>query len=96
VDFLSTYPDTAENRVAPGHLRLGRFALNAAAMDPRIKAVATSTMYDMSRNIANGYFDNGKSAEELRRTRMKTADRSAPSAPATTAKAPIGWPVVSP
>ena len=31
--------------------------LNAAAMDTRIKATVTSTMYDMSRVNANGYFD---------------------------------------
>lgn len=35
----------------------GGFALNAAAMDTRIKATVTSTMYDMSRVNANGYFD---------------------------------------
>ena len=35
----------------------GGFALNAAANDPRIKATVTSTMYDMSRVNANGYFD---------------------------------------
>jgi fermentation-respiration switch protein FrsA (DUF1100 family) len=72
VDFLSNYPDAAENRVGIlGICGWGGFALNAAAMDPRIKAVVTSTMYDMSRNIANGYFDNGKSPEELRKTRME-------------------------
>ena len=35
----------------------GGMGLNAAAMDTRIKAVVTSTMYDMSRVNANGYFD---------------------------------------
>ena len=35
----------------------GGFALNAAVNDPRIKATVTSTMYDMSRVNANGYFD---------------------------------------
>lgn len=35
----------------------GGFVLNAAAMDTRIKATVTSTMYDMSRVNANGYFD---------------------------------------
>ena len=35
----------------------GGFGLNAAAMDTRIKATVTSTMYDMSRVNANGYFD---------------------------------------
>ena len=35
----------------------GGMALNAAALDPRIKATVTATMYDMSRVNANGYFD---------------------------------------
>lgn len=33
-------------------------AINAAAVDTRIKATLTSTMYDMSRVSANGYFDS--------------------------------------
>ncbi|MCM1331620.1 MAG: alpha/beta hydrolase [Bacteroides sp.] len=48
----------------------GGFALNAAANDPRIKATVTSTMYDMSRVNANGYFDANDNADaryELRR-----------------------------
>lgn len=36
---------------------MGGMALNAAAIDTRIKATVTSTMYDMSRVNANGYFD---------------------------------------
>ena len=44
-------------------------ALNAAAMDTRIKATVTSTMYDMSRVNANGYFDtmDADQRHELRR-----------------------------
>lgn len=38
-------------------MRLGGLALNAAAIDTRVKATVTSTMYDMSRVNANGYFD---------------------------------------
>ena len=49
----------------------GGFALNAAAQDPRIKAIVTSTMYDMTRGMANGYFDEGKSPEELKAYRQK-------------------------
>lgn len=47
----------------------GGFALNAAANDPRIKATVTSTMYDMSRVNANGYFDSMTADDryELRR-----------------------------
>ena len=36
----------------------GGMALNAAALDTRIKATVTSTMYDMSRVNAKGYFDS--------------------------------------
>ena len=39
---------------------LGGMALNAAVSDTRIKAVATSTMYDMTRVMANGYEINMK------------------------------------
>ena len=38
-------------------------AVNAAAMDTRIKATVASTMYDMSRATANGYFDAADNAE---------------------------------
>lgn len=45
-------------------------ALNAAAMDTRIKATVVSTMYDMSRVMANGYFDYDKDAETIKKERM--------------------------
>ena len=38
-------------------------AINAAAIDTRIKATAASTMYDMTRVNANGYFDSENSEE---------------------------------
>lgn len=41
----------------------GGIALNAAAQDPRIKATAAITMYDMSRVSGNGYFDADDSEE---------------------------------
>ncbi len=40
------------------------WGLNAAAMDTRIKATVASTMYDMSRVNANGYFDAEDSADD--------------------------------
>lgn len=43
--------------------------MNAAAMDTRIKATVTSTMYDISRVIANGYFDYEKDASALKKER---------------------------
>ena len=41
----------------------GGFALNTAALDTRIKATVVSTMYDMTRVAANGYFDADDSEE---------------------------------
>lgn len=49
----------------------GGFALNAAAMDIRIKATVTATMYDMCRVNANGYFDGADNADA--RYEMKKA-----------------------
>ena len=58
VDFLSTRADVDIERIGIiGICGWGGLAINAAAMDTRIKATVTSTMYDMSRVNANGYFD---------------------------------------
>ena len=58
VDWLSVRDDVDASRIGIlGICGWGGFALNAAANDPRIKATVTSTMYDMSRVNANGYFD---------------------------------------
>lgn len=58
VDYLCTRPDVDADRIGIiGICGWGGFALNAAAIDTRIKATVTSTMYDMSRVTANGYFD---------------------------------------
>ena len=59
VDYLSTRNDVDPERVGIlGICGWGGMALNAAAIDTRIKATVTSTMYDMSRVNANGYFDS--------------------------------------
>lgn len=58
VDFLVTRNDVDPERIGIiGICGWGGIALNAAAIDTRIKATVTSTMYDMSRVKANGYFD---------------------------------------
>lgn len=58
VDFLSTCEQVDADRIGIlGICGWGGMALNAAAIDTRIKATVTATMYDMSRVNANGYFD---------------------------------------
>ncbi len=58
VDYLCSREDVDPERIGIiGICGWGGFALNAAAIDTRIKATVTSTMYDMSRVTANGYFD---------------------------------------
>lgn len=59
VDFLSTLDQVDPERIGViGICGWGGLAINATAMDTRIKATATATMYDMSRVNANGYFDS--------------------------------------
>ena len=59
VDFLSIQDNVDCERIGIiGICGWGGLALNAAAIDTRIKATVTSTMYDMSRVNAKGYFDS--------------------------------------
>ena len=70
VDFLSTLENVDADRIGIiGICGFGGMGLNAAAMDTRIRATVTSTMYDMSRVNANGYFDamDADARYELRR-----------------------------
>lgn len=70
VDFLSTRNDVDPARIGIlGICGFGGFAINAAAIDTRIKATVASTMYDISRCTANGYFDSmdADARYELRR-----------------------------
>lgn len=70
VDFLSTRDDVDPERIGIlGICGWGGLALNAAAIDTRIKATVTATMYDMHRVKANGYFDSmdADARYELRR-----------------------------
>lgn len=64
VDYLSTRDDVDSARIGIlGICGFGGFALNAAAMDTRVKATVASTMYDICRNSANGYFDANDNAD---------------------------------
>ena len=64
VDYLSTRPDVDPDRVGIlGICGFGGFAVNAAAIDTRVKATVAVTMYDMTRVSANGYFDANANAD---------------------------------
>jgi uncharacterized protein len=64
VDFLSVQENIDTDRIGIiGICGWGGMAINAAAIDTRIKATATMTMYDMTRVTANGYFDNENTPE---------------------------------
>lgn len=85
VDFLGLQPSVDRNRIGIiGICGWGGMALNAAAVDQRIKAVATSTMYDMSRMMSKGYNDSmtkeerTKSLEQLSQQRWKDAENGKP------------------
>ncbi len=66
MDFLSLREDVDPERIGIiGICGWGGLALNTAAIDTRIKAAVASTMYDMSRVNANGYFD-AEDSEEAR------------------------------
>ncbi|MCM1480885.1 MAG: alpha/beta hydrolase, partial [Muribaculaceae bacterium] len=71
VDFLSLNENADPEKIGIiGICGWGGMALNAAALDTRIKATVASTMYDMTRVNANGYFD-GENTEEQRYEKKK-------------------------
>lgn len=64
VDFLGLQANVDRNKIGViGICGFGGMSLNAAAADKRIKAVVTTSMYDMSRVMSKGYFDS-MSAED--------------------------------
>ena len=71
VDFLSVQENVDPERIGIiGICGWGGMALNTAALDTRIKATVTSTMYDMTRVNAKGYFDS-EDSEEARYEKKK-------------------------
>ena len=68
VDFLSVQENVDSERI--GICGWGGMAINAAAIDTRIKATAAMTMYDMTRVTANGYFD-AEDSEQARFEKKK-------------------------
>lgn len=85
VDFLSVQDNVDPERIGIiGICGWGGMALQTAAIDTRIKATVTSTMYDMSRVTGNGYFDADDKEEARHKMRValnkqRTADFKAGS-----------------
>jgi fermentation-respiration switch protein FrsA (DUF1100 family) len=81
VDFLGLQHNVDRNKIGIiGICGFGGMALNATAIDKRIKAVATTSMYDMTRVISKGYNDvvtleqRTKTLEDLNQQRWKDAE----------------------
>lgn len=71
VDFLSVQDNVDPEKIGIiGICGWGGMALNAAAIDTRIKVTVASTMYDMTRVNANGYFDS-EDSEDARYEKRK-------------------------
>ncbi|MEC7765237.1 MAG: alpha/beta hydrolase [Pseudomonadota bacterium] len=86
VDYLGLLETVDRERIGIlGICGFGGMGLNAAAADKRVKAVATSTMYDISRNMAKGYYDSttaeerAKTLETLSRQRWDDAETGEPA-----------------
>ena len=95
VDYLSMREDVDAEKIGIiGICGWGGIALNAAAVDPRIKATAVMTMYDMSRVNGNGYFDADDNEEARSAARKALADERMKTA--RTGKTTQGGGVVDP
>ncbi|WP_114417399.1 alpha/beta hydrolase [Marinospirillum perlucidum] len=86
IDFLGLQEQVDREKIGIiGICGFGGMALNAAAVDKRVKAVATSTMYDMSRVMAKGYFDSmtaeerTANLEQLSQQRWVDAEKGEPA-----------------
>lgn len=76
VDYLSTLENVDVDKIGIiGICGWGGIALNAAAIDPRIKVTVVSTMYDMSRVTGNGYFDASDNEESRYQMRLALANQ---------------------
>lgn len=86
VDFLGLQPSVDRNRIGIiGICGFGGMSLNATAVDKRVKAVVTTSMYDMSRVMAKGYYDKlpleqrTQMLESMSQQRWEDAEKGAPA-----------------
>ena len=86
IDFLGLQKNVDRNKIGIiGICGFGGFALNAAAIDKRVKAVATTSLYDMTRVMSKGYNDSvtpeqrAKTLENLGQQRWKDAEAGKPA-----------------
>ncbi|WP_431323175.1 alpha/beta hydrolase [Rhizobium sp. YTU87027] len=86
VDFIGLRPEVDRERIGViGVCGWGGMALNAVAVDKRVKAVVASTMYDMTRVMSKGYNDSvtleqrTKALEQLSQQRWADAEKGAPA-----------------
>jgi fermentation-respiration switch protein FrsA (DUF1100 family) len=86
IDFLGLHKNVDRNKIGIiGICGFGGFALNATAIDKRVKAVATTSLYDMTRVMSKGYNDvvtpeqRTKTLEDLGQQRWKDAEAGNPA-----------------
>lgn len=86
IDFLGLQKNVNRNKIGIiGICGFGGFALNAIAIDKRVKAVATTSLYDMTRVMSKGYNDSvtpeqrTKTLEDLSQQRWKDAEKGKPA-----------------
>lgn len=97
VDYLSSLPEVDADRIGViGICGWGGISLNAAAMDPRIKATAAITMYDMPRVGAWGYFDQGTAEDRYNAKKAIAEQRTKEYGTGTFAKAGGCYPYPAP
>lgn len=93
VDFLGLQDLVDRNKIGViGICGFGGMSLNAAAVDKRIKAVVTTSMYDMSRVMSKGYFDSMTAEERNGALEQMNQQRWEDAANGEPALAPQGLP----
>lgn len=93
IDFLGLQGNIDRDKIGIiGICGFGGFALNATAVDKRVKAVATTSMYDMSRVNAKGYFDATTPEQRTKMLEQMSQQRWLDAENGTPALTPMGLP----